>query len=123
MRDTGKKFRLALTIKILVFSIFFSIIFTSCNDSHLDVSQKEMVDKPEQINARAEDVIQGTLKDILNKSKRPADSFHISNPEILQYLYEQNSFQPLWSSSGLFTPNGDSLFAFLGAARYYGLFP
>src|SRR5438309_2936380 len=111
-------FHISLAIKLVLFPSLLSIFFLSCNDSHhSDVTQKEIVEKPEQINARAEDVIQGTLKDILSNRKELADSLKIKNPEVVQYLYQQNSFQPLWSAKGVFTPIGDSLFSFITASR------
>ncbi|MFL5741982.1 MAG: murein L,D-transpeptidase [Flavisolibacter sp.] len=113
-----------MAIKLVFFPSLLSLFFLSCNDSHhSDVTQKEIVEKPDQINARAEDVIQGTLKDILSNRKELADSLKIKNPEAVQYLYQQNSFQPLWSAKGLFTPIGDSLFSFIAASRRSGLFP
>lgn len=123
MGNSCKKSRLVPAFKILVFFLILISFLAACNDGHVDVSSQELVDKPEQINARAEDVIQGTLKDIIHKKSTGLDSFHIQSPEILLHLYQQQSFQPLWSSSGVFTPNGDSLFAFLSTTRYYGLFP
>jgi murein L,D-transpeptidase YcbB/YkuD len=112
------------TIKLIVFTALCAVFFSSCNDSsHVDITQKEIVGKPEDINAKAEDVIQGTLKDILQNRKDLADSFKIRNAEFVQYLYDQNSFQPLWSAKGLFTKSGDSLFSFISHSMQYGLFP
>ena len=51
------------------------------------------------------------------------DSFHVKNASILQHLYDENLYAPLWSSQGSFNRNGDSLFALIGHSKEYGLFP
>lgn len=84
---------------------------------------KEIVEKPEDISARAEDVIQGTLKDILDNNRDLQDSFRIKSPEIVQFLYDQQSFQPLWTDKGFFSQKADSLLSLIDSARLYGLFP
>ncbi|HEU4469575.1 MAG TPA: L,D-transpeptidase family protein [Flavisolibacter sp.] len=111
-------------IKLFIFPALSLLILSSCNDGdHAVVSAPEIVESPEQINARAEAVIQGTLVDILKNNKDLPDSFRIRNAPVLQYLYDQHSFQPIWCSKGQFTSQADSLFVFLANARYYGLFP
>jgi len=100
------------------------IFFSSCQErEHKTISKKEVVEKPEDISASAEDIIKGTLKDILNNDKSLSDSFKIRNASILQNLYDKNSFEPLWSQKGSFINNGDSLFSFIQQSKQYGLFP
>jgi len=101
--------------------LFFAL--ASCNDEQKDVSDKEIVESPEQINARAEEVIRGTLREILQNDKDLPDSFKVKNASILQYLYDQNSFAPVWSSKGNFTPAANSLFSFINRSMEWGLFP
>ena len=107
-------------LKLLFLSAVFFLL--SCNE-HVDVSSHEIVEKPEQINERAEDVIKGTLQELLSSHSELQDSFKIKNPEIVQALYDKNSFQPIWSEKGLFTKNGDSLLSLIGQSKNYGLFP
>jgi murein L,D-transpeptidase YcbB/YkuD len=107
-------------LKLLFLSAVFFLL--SCNE-HVDVSSHEIVEKPEQINERAEDVIKGTLQELLSSHSELQDSFKIKNPEIVQALYDKNSFQPIWSEKGLFTKNGDSLLSLIGQSKIYGLFP
>jgi murein L,D-transpeptidase YcbB/YkuD len=109
--------------KLLLLSASFFIIFSSCNNARKDVSDKEIVETPEDINAKAEDVIRGTLKEILQNDKELPDSFKVKNAIILQQVYDQNSFRPLWSSNGKFVNGTDSLMAFIGHSKEYGLFP
>lgn len=108
-----------LSIKIL-----FCLFIISCNNEpHADVTEKEIVESPEEINARVEAIIHGTLKDILKGSLELPDSFKIKNAGQVQFLYDQSSFQPLWSSRGAFNKSADTLFAFIAGAKSYGLFP
>jgi murein L,D-transpeptidase YcbB/YkuD len=123
MRDK-KTFNCLLPVfKIIHFASLACIFLVACNNSHITVAEKEVVETPEDINAKAEELIQGTLKDILYNSHELSDSFRIRNAERVQFLYDRNSFQPLWSSKGVFNKNADSLFAFIERSRIYGLFP
>src|SRR6476661_2944771 len=123
MKKTKIHYNLVSPFKLVFFSAVFLAFLASCNDSQVDVTDKEIVETPEQINARAEDVIQGTLKEVLGNNGKLGDSFQIRNPGIVQFLYEDNSYRPLWSSKGSFTRNGDSLFSIIHTAKLYGLFP
>jgi murein L,D-transpeptidase YcbB/YkuD len=117
------KMNILVSFKILLLPAFLLIFFISCNDTHVDVRKTEVVEKPEDINARAEDVIKGTLKEILQNNKELADSFKVKNASVLQAMYDQNAFSPLWSTQGAFNRKADSLFAFINNAKRYGLFP
>lgn len=117
-----KIYRLSI-FKFLTLSAFAIISLVSCNNKHKNVSDKAIVSAPEDINAKAEEVIQGTLKDILQNDTDLPDSFKIKNPSILQNLYDQNSFQPIWSSKGSFASLADSLLNFIDSSKNFGLFP
>ncbi len=117
-----KKYKL-LSLKILVVSILVVGNLSSCKDKGNDVSKKEIVEQPEDINAKAGELIRATLKEILRGDTTLPDSFRVKNVMELQHLYDQNSFGPLWSLSGAFTRNGDSLYSMIGHSMKYGLFP
>jgi murein L,D-transpeptidase YcbB/YkuD len=122
MKGMNKNYSLSF-FKLILLQLLFSVVFISCNDTQKDVADKEVVETPEEINARAEAVIQGTLKQILQNSNELADSFKIKNAPVLEFLYQQNSFQPHWSSRGTFIKTTDSLLAFIENSQRYGLFP
>lgn len=114
--------------KLSPFTLFFLSIlaigfFYSCKEKSKDVTQTEIVEQPEDINSRAEDLIRSTLNEILHNDKDLPDSFRVKNALILQHLYDQNSFAPLWSLNGNFTRNGDSLYSLISHSMKYGLFP
>lgn len=113
-----------LSILQFLFPALVIIFLSSCNTKeHKDVSEKEIVEKPEDINASAEEIIQETLKNILQNDKDLPDSFKVKNASLLQYMYDQNSFQPIWSSKGNLTPIADSLRNFIDSSQKFGLFP
>ncbi len=125
MKNYISLYKWSCCFKLLFFYFLLSVLF-SCNDgkgTHVDVSDKEIVEKPEEINARAEDVIQGTLKSLMQDSLDLQDSFRIKNVPVVQFLYEQRSYQPIWSAKGKFTAQGDSLFALIRKGERFGLFP
>jgi murein L,D-transpeptidase YcbB/YkuD len=120
MNRDYKPFLLFKTSYFFAFLLFFLV---ACDNEHVQITAKEIVEKPEEINVKAEDIIQGTLKDILKNGKDIEDSIKIKNANIVQYLYDQQSFQPLWSSQGSFASWGDSLYSLIDSSRNYGLFP
>jgi murein L,D-transpeptidase YcbB/YkuD len=97
-------------------------LISACNDHHVTIEDKKIVAKAEDINISAEDIIEGTLKDVLQNNRQIEDSFQLKNASILQYIYNEYSFQPIWSKKGSFLNNGDSLFRLMDSARNYGLF-
>ena len=108
----------------LYFSIaFLSLFVSACNDAHVDVTKKEIVETPQEIDVRAEDIIRGTLKDIVNNDMDLPDSFRFKNAAVLYSMYDEKSFQPIWSADGKFNRQADSLAALIDSAKVYGLFP
>jgi murein L,D-transpeptidase YcbB/YkuD len=117
-------FRFPRICRYLVYcSVFLAPVFSCSDQPRVDVTEKEIVEKPEEINEKAEDLIKGTLSAILSESRDLPDSFRIKNPEILYSLYDQRSFQPIWSEKGQFTPYSDSLFQFIDHSMNWGFFP
>lgn len=102
--------------------LFLVVFFVSCKERP-HIGEKEIVAKPEDIAVKAEEMIQGTLKDILQNNKNISDSVQLKNAPVVYHLYNEHSFQPLWSEEGRFTSWGDSLFFFLDSVKNYGLFP
>lgn len=105
-----------------VLIVSLAVLF-SCSDEHKHIGEKVIVEKPEEINEKAEVVIQATLKDVLQNNKELPDSLRIKNAPVLEALYDQNDFQPLWASGGKIQPAADSLMRFIDSSRLYGLFP
>jgi murein L,D-transpeptidase YcbB/YkuD len=99
-----------------------TIIFCSCNSGD-NIQQKEIVETPEDINAKAEELIRNTLEEILQNPAKLPDSIKIKNAPLLQEMYGKNNFGLLWSSAGEFNNEADSLLTLIDSAKLYGLFP
>jgi murein L,D-transpeptidase YcbB/YkuD len=112
-----------LSFKLLLVSILVIGTLHSCKEKGSDVTKTEIVTQPEDINATAKDVIKSTLEEIVRNDKDLPDSFRINNASVLQHIYDENLYAPLWSSNGIFNRNGDSLFSFITHLKEYGLFP
>ena len=113
---------------LISFRIFFLPILAigllhSCKEKSKDVTEVQIVKEPEDINAKAEDLIKSTLKEILRTDNDLPDSVKVKNALVLQHLYDENIYEPLWSSQGVFNRNGDSLFSLISHLKEYGLFP
>jgi murein L,D-transpeptidase YcbB/YkuD len=113
-----------LRFVVLLFLVFLiSGAFPSCKGKSKDITKVELVETPEQINEKAEELIRSTLKEILYNDTELPDSVKVKNAFILQRLYDESQFGTLWSSQGSFNSNGDSLFSLISHLREYGLFP
>ena len=113
---------------LISFRLFFLPILAigflhSCKEKSKDVTEVQIVKQPEDINAKAEDLIKSTLKEILKTDNNLPDSVKVKNALVLQRLYDENIYEPLWSSQGVFNRNGDSLFSLISHVKEYGLFP
>lgn len=108
---------------ICLIALLLLVFFGSCNNEHAHIGEKVIVEKPEDINEKAEVVIQATLKDVLQNNKELPDSLRIKNAPLLEALYHRSNFQPLWSTEGKIHPLADSLLRFIDSSRLYGLFP
>jgi murein L,D-transpeptidase YcbB/YkuD len=104
-------------IAVTVFIFFVG----GCN-SHPNIGEKELVETPEEINTKAEDVIKNTLEQILENPSKVPDSIKIKNAGLLQEIYSKNNFALLWSSEGVFNKEADSLLLLIDSAKLYGLF-
>ena len=113
---------------LISFRLFFLPILAigflhSCKEKSKDVTEVQIVKQLEDINAKAEDLIKSTLKEILKTDNNLPDSVKVKNALVLQRLYDENIYEPLWSSQGVFNRNGDSLFSLISHVKEYGLFP
>ena len=66
--------------------LFLVLFFASCKE-RARIDEKEIVAKPEDIAVKAEEMIQGTLKDILKNNKNISDSVQLKNaPASLSFI-------------------------------------
>ncbi|HET9746240.1 MAG TPA: L,D-transpeptidase family protein [Chitinophagaceae bacterium] len=102
--------------------IFCGQFFISCKEKTRP-TEKVMVQAPEKMDAKVEELIQSFLEYADSKKGRLEDSIVLYQLPVLINLYKQRSFMPQWSSSQKWLKHGDSLLHFIENVRYYGLFP
>ncbi len=112
------------SFKLILSAVLLLLFFISCNDEkQSDVTAAEIVEKPEDIDEAAKDIIRRTISEIIGNDPVLPDSFRVKNAEWLRQLYDDQDFRPFWSAQGAFSPHADSLVSLLGNSRRFGLFP
>jgi len=105
---------------ICVFVLLSGVV--SCHEKQKTVAEEVIVARPEQIDVTAEAIIRQSLADLL-RSKQLADSLQLKNIPVLDSIYGLHAYHTFWSTDGVSTGPGDSLFSLIQNARSYGLFP
>lgn len=118
-----KFYRLSFSALLFVVVITASMLLLGSCNSHQTISEKELVETPEEINTKAEDVIKNTLEQFLENPSKIPDSIRLKNVSLLRELYTKNNFGLLWSSKAVFNKEADSLLLLIDSAKFYGLFP
>lgn len=109
-------------IKRIIILLFISgVVFSSCKE-HKRIAEKEIVEKPAEINKTARDIIKESLED-LTSDPGNKELPNLRNVSTIQSLYNQNNYQPIWTGNGKWNNIGDSLYRLIDSARYFGLFP
>jgi murein L,D-transpeptidase YcbB/YkuD len=103
------------------FVVIFSWFLYSCHTNTV-APQHELVTTPEQMKERVPAIIKKIVEQITDNAGR-LDSILILQPEILQYVYTQNSDAANWSRDTNWTTTGEALIHFIENSRLYGLFP
>jgi L,D-transpeptidase YcbB len=84
---------------------------------------KDIVEQPEALNIRIPKNIQSALEFILASNGVLNDSMYFAKDSLVNEIYQKRNFEPIWSKQEKWLPLSDSLMAFMGHAREYGLFP
>jgi murein L,D-transpeptidase YcbB/YkuD len=106
----------------IVFFACSCVIFFSCHQKQAPPPKQELVKTPAQMKETVPDVIKAIIAQLPDNSGK-VDSVSILRADILQYLYEKNSYQAKWSKEAKWTPAGNVLIKFIENAKLYGLFP
>lgn len=104
-----------------LFLIAITVFTIACKDRK-HIGEKQVVEKPAEINQSATEIIQGTLTYMLDGDSIEGVAL-IKNVVVLKAIYQQQHYLPLWTNDGKWTPKGDSLYSLISNSRYYGLFP
>ena len=105
----------------LVFALS-GITFNSCSSEHKHIGEKEVVAEPAAINPSASEIIETSLKDAIKNNGELA-GLHLKFASEINYLYNKNDFEPIWTNSGQWTERADTLYQLIDSALYLGLFP
>lgn len=93
--------------------IFFCTAMASCsNPTNNEISSSE-------INLAVQNELRQMLDSLQGKSVN--DSTQLIAPAVLQYFYNQTSYQPIWSNARSWNAITDSLLVFVKKSQYYGL--
>ena len=93
--------------------IFFCTAMASCsNPTNNEIPSSE-------INVAVQNELHQILDSLQGKSVN--DSTQLIAPAVVQYFYNQTSYQPIWSNARSWNAITDSLLVFVQKSQYYGL--
>lgn len=95
----------------------------ACRDNNDKPSEKDIVKKPEQLADRITRNLKEAIEFAIPNGGKINDSTRVVSFGSVRKIYDNNGYQPLWSSNGDWSAMGDSLYHFIFDARAYGLFP
>jgi len=101
MSKSGKFF-----LSVLTGCYFLSL--SACTDNKKP-PVKNIVVQPAKLSERIHDDLEKLVDDVRRNSGKMNDSTNLGHTELVDSLYENNPFQPLWSRDDHWLPLGDSL--------------
>jgi murein L,D-transpeptidase YcbB/YkuD len=122
-----KMVRLKASISGNLFKLFLCLalpgyVLSGCAEEPKHIGEKQVVEEPAQLNPTASEIIESSLKDAI------ANNGHLANHYLrfadhIQYLYKKNDYEPIWTNSGKWTLQADSLYHVVNGVLKAGLFP
>ena len=106
---------------IIPFS-FLTLIMVACNGNDAP-TKKDIATTPEELQEKTSSHLRETLQFASGHAGSIGDSVLLFNQRVLDQIYTQQEFRPSWSDKAKWNNVGDSVLAFIGNARYYGLYP
>jgi murein L,D-transpeptidase YcbB/YkuD len=106
----------------LLFPIFLLLTLMACNDRSYKET-KEEAKTPAQVQALVGSDLKSMLQYAADNKDKLNDSIVLVYRKLEDTLYDSNGYKPLWSDKEHWLPGGDSLLAFIGNSKTYGLFP
>jgi murein L,D-transpeptidase YcbB/YkuD len=113
--DTYKQPCLHFTLLVLLFFIL------ACHSS--STKDKQIVADPGEMNDKAAENIKSSLAFALKNNGKIDDSIKLALTQIVNDFYDDDNFQPIWSSKEKWQPLGDTLYRYIENAEQEGLFP
>ncbi len=106
----------------LLFPMFLLLTLMACHDRSYKETKDE-VKTPAQVQALVGSDLKSMLQYAADNKDKLNDSIVLVYRKLEDTLYDSNGYKPLWSDKEQWLPAGDSLLAFIGNSKTYGLFP
>lgn len=106
----------------LLLAAFAVIFIVGCNSSNKP-PEKDVVKDPAKLEERISENLKKVLEYALGNNGKVNDSISLHALQMINRIYENNNFQPLWSIKDQWQPVADSMYEFLSKMQNYGLFP
>ena len=97
--------------------------FISCSTPPEKPKEKDIVEIPEHIDVRVRKNIKKNVEFTLANKGRLSDTVLLSMDSVVNDLYSENDYKPVWSTQERWVSEADSLFDFIEHSKEYGLFP
>src|ERR1700760_1482213 len=98
------------------------LITFSCHSSSKQVD-KDTVATPALMDAHVGSDIKSLLQYASDNKDRLNDTIFLGYRHLLDSIYGNNNYAPIWSDKEHFLSDGDSLLGFIANSKDYGLFP
>jgi murein L,D-transpeptidase YcbB/YkuD len=106
----------------LLFPMLLLLTLMACHDRSYKEAKDE-VKTPAQVQALVGSDLKSMLQYASDNKDKLNDSIVLVYRKLEDTLYDSNGYKPLWSDKEQWLPAGDSLLAFIGNSKTYGLFP
>jgi murein L,D-transpeptidase YcbB/YkuD len=99
------------------------ILFSCHNKPQNGDMEKDNVINPATLVERVGDDMKKMLQYALENKDKLNDSLSLGYRQLLDSIYQANNYTPIWSDKDHWLRPADSLYAFIGSSKRYGLFP
>jgi len=99
------------------------LCIAACNTESNKVNDTVIADTPQQADVKQAELIEKLVSYAASHDGKVNDSVRLKQMALLQKLYSQNNYQPIWSKEENWQSIADSLYTIIRLSRFYGLFP
>ncbi len=103
--------------------LFFLFMLPGCQSKKNKRHDTTIVHSPEEMKVTATELIGTAINHAVSHNGITEDSLLLGEPQLAKFIYENNSYVPLWFNKQDWFRAADSLFEFIRSSRLYGLFP
>jgi L,D-transpeptidase YcbB len=103
--------------------LFICCCIAACNNAEQKPAENVVVKNPEQADAKASELMRQLLQYAGEHENKINDSVVLKQLQLLNTIYTENGYQPIWSEKEQWNTIADSLYQFIYLGKTYGLFP